>query len=91
MASADPGKVWATIGDAYRIWDIVNKSADNQYESGKVVSCSVSIGSNRCLKWQKDKRFLEEEYHVMIWDKLKDIMLPFGYIFDGHSTNLLTR
>lgn len=85
-----------TIGDSYRIWGVVTRHDGFNYNSGQFNPKPTPITSserytNQCLKWQRDERFLEEEYHIMIWAKLKDIMLPFGYTFDGHSTNLLTR
>lgn len=81
-----------------RLLDSIRHSDGKQYESGEYEQLINQHGfrgnrrySSRCLKWQRDKRFLEEEYHIMIWAKLKDIMLPFGYTYEGHSTNLLTR
>ena len=83
-------------GNEYRLLDVIKNSDGKQYESNKYISRLTPMTSYdryevHCLKWKRDERFLREEYHVMIWAKLKDIMLPFGYTFDGHSTNLLTR
>lgn len=76
-----------------RVLDSIRHSGGRQYESGTESRSYPPDDRYKayCLKWQKDERFLREEYHIMIWAKLKDIMLPFGYTYEGHATNLLTR
>ena len=46
--------------------------------------------SNHCLKWKQDEQY-RDKFVPIIWDVVKDIAPYFGYLEDGHSTNLVSR
>ena len=45
--------------------------------------------ADHCLKWQRDTKM--NYLHEHMWEKMGSVMLQWGYIKNGHATNLLTK
>lgn len=52
-----------------------------------IFSSSKERYRNHCLKWQRDPLFTEA-HNKRVLNRLEDIMLHWGYLFNGHNLNL---